>query len=238
MDTTLPFGLRSAPKIFTALVDAAEWIIRRRGVRFCIHYLDDYLVIAPNKETCSMDLQIVLSTFSELGLPVAENKLEGPSTCLTFLGFELDSKALEMRLPWDKLLDLQQTSSAWSGRRSCRKKELESLVGKLSHASRVVQPGKTFLRQLFELLKGTHKGFHHIRLNVAARSDIYWWSTSFRHGMVFRYSGSSTKRRFIIMSPRTLRARLVAEASGRTSGFKSGGLRNTVLQKTSLSKIA
>ena len=49
-----------------------------------------------------------------------------------------------MRLPRDKLLDLQQTSLAWLGRCSCHKKELESLVGKLSHASRVVQPGKTF----------------------------------------------------------------------------------------------
>ena len=91
MDTILLFGLRLVPKIFTALADAAEWIIRRRGIQFCIHYLDDYLVIAPNKEGCSADLQIILSTFSELGLPVAENKLEEPSMCLTFLGFELET---------------------------------------------------------------------------------------------------------------------------------------------------
>ena len=97
--------------------------------------------------------------------------------CLTFLGFELDSQALEMQLPCDKLLDLQQMLSTWSGRRSHQKKEFESLVAKLSHTSRVVQPGKTFLGQLFELVKGTHKGFHHICLNVAARSNIYWWST-------------------------------------------------------------
>ena len=75
------------------------------------------------------------------------------------------------------MLDLQQTLLAWLGRRLCRKKELESLVGKLSHASRVVQPGKTFLLQLFEVLKGTPKGFHRIHLNVTARSNIYWWST-------------------------------------------------------------
>ena len=135
------------------------------------------MIIGSSREQCSGDLQTMLSTFSELSLPVVENKLDRPSTCLTSLGFELDSRALEMRLPRVKLLELQQTSSAWVGRRSCRKKELESVVGKLPHASRVVQPGKTFLRQLFELLKGTHKGFHHIRLNVSARSDIYWWST-------------------------------------------------------------
>ena len=90
-----------------------------------------------NREQCSGDLQTVLSTFSKLGLPVAENNLEGPSTCLTFLGFELDSRAMEMRLPKVKLLDLQQMSLAWAGRYSCQK-ELEYVVGKLSHVSRVV----------------------------------------------------------------------------------------------------
>ena len=75
---------------------------------------------------------------------MAEKKLEEPSTCITFLGFELDSKALEMHLLWDKLLD-QHTLLAWSGRHSCRKKALESLVGKQSHASRTIQPGKTIL---------------------------------------------------------------------------------------------
>lgn len=32
IDTTLPFGLRSAPKLFTALADALEWIVREKGV--------------------------------------------------------------------------------------------------------------------------------------------------------------------------------------------------------------
>lgn len=36
---------------------------------------------------------------------------------------------------------------SWSGRWLCHKKELESFIGRLSHASSVVQLGKTFLRQ-------------------------------------------------------------------------------------------
>ena len=32
VDTALPFGLRSAPKIFTALADLLEWIFRKGGV--------------------------------------------------------------------------------------------------------------------------------------------------------------------------------------------------------------
>ena len=45
IDTALPFGTRLAPKIFTVIVDAAEWIIRQERVKFVIHYLDDFLVI-------------------------------------------------------------------------------------------------------------------------------------------------------------------------------------------------
>ena len=45
VDTALLFGLRSAPKIFTAIADAAEWITKQAGVEFIIHYLDDFLVI-------------------------------------------------------------------------------------------------------------------------------------------------------------------------------------------------
>ena len=95
--------LISAPKIFTALADAAEWILKQRGVQFCLHYLDDYLIIGQNQEQCTGDLYIVLSMFTELGFPVAENKLEGPSIRLTFLGFEPDSVTLEMCLREDKL---------------------------------------------------------------------------------------------------------------------------------------
>ena len=53
VDAALPFGLQSVPKIFTALSDAAEWVIRRTGVEFVIHYLDDFLVMgAPGSQEC------------------------------------------------------------------------------------------------------------------------------------------------------------------------------------------
>ena len=32
VDTALPFGLRSTPKIFTAIANAAEWIVKAEGV--------------------------------------------------------------------------------------------------------------------------------------------------------------------------------------------------------------
>ena len=38
IDTTLPFGLRSAPLVFSAVADALESVVRARGVRNIFHY--------------------------------------------------------------------------------------------------------------------------------------------------------------------------------------------------------
>ena len=110
-----------------------------------------------------------------LRLLIAWDKLEGPSPCLTFLEFELDSTRGKIRLPWQKLGDIRSEVHRWLDRKACTKRELESLVGRLSHASRVVKPGKTFMRHLFEALTGTRQAHHHVRLSSSIRSDIRWW---------------------------------------------------------------
>ena len=40
-DGSLPFGLRSAPKIFSAVADALQWVMLDSGVSIVDHYLDD-----------------------------------------------------------------------------------------------------------------------------------------------------------------------------------------------------
>ena len=88
------------------------------------------------------------------------DKLEGPITCLTFLGFEIDSVAMVVRLPQAKLRELKQEVDSVAAilakerERSCTKKNFELLVGRLAHTSQVVCPGKTFIRSLFKLQAG------------------------------------------------------------------------------------
>jgi len=45
IDTWLPFGLRSAPKLFNIM---ADMLTREQGIIFVIHYLDDFLTIGPS----------------------------------------------------------------------------------------------------------------------------------------------------------------------------------------------
>ena len=44
VDTALPFGLCSAPKIFTALADGLAWVMACECISSFIHYLDDFFV--------------------------------------------------------------------------------------------------------------------------------------------------------------------------------------------------
>lgn len=164
IDTILLFGLRSTPKIFNLLADCLEWVVRH-DVRDMYHYLDDFVVLgAPQSTECEDSLRKLLHWMQWLGFPIAE-KAEGPTTRTTFLGIEIDSEAMVLRLSHDKLLALKDRLASWRDCQSCTKSELQSLAGSLQHACKVVHPGRMFLRHVFELLHGVCRSYHHIRLN-------------------------------------------------------------------------
>ena len=95
MDTVLPFGLRSAPKVFNAVADALEWVCRRQGVSNILHYLDDFFTIgSPHTVEYISNLAALRTTFDDLGVPLAEHKTVGPATSIVFIGNNLDSCSL------------------------------------------------------------------------------------------------------------------------------------------------
>jgi len=104
IDTALPFGLHFTPKIFMAVSDAVEWILKREGVRFAIYYLDDFLVMGgPDSPECARALEKLLELLEWLGFLIAVEQLEGPMIYLAFLGLEVDSGAMTIQLPERKL---------------------------------------------------------------------------------------------------------------------------------------
>ena len=88
-------------------------------------------ICGPSSPKFQQNLDRILAVCAELGVPLATNKLEGPSHCLTFLGIELDTQARFMLLPADKLSLLRDLLAKWSSRRSCRRRELELLIGSM-----------------------------------------------------------------------------------------------------------
>ena len=58
---------------------------------------------------------------------------------------------------------------------TCRRRELESLVGLLQHAAKVVYPGRSFLHRMIVLLQSTRRASRVIRLNRGFKADLCWW---------------------------------------------------------------
>ena len=159
VDGTLPFGLRSAPLIFTALGDAIQWIAERKGTKLVRHYVDDFVAVGTTGSgECKRSLQLFRETCMRLGMPLDKNKTEGPAEIITFLGIKIDSINMELRLPQEKLSELLNLLKKWRGMKICRKRDLQSIAGSLNHTSVSVRTGRSFKR----------------RLNVEARADLDW----------------------------------------------------------------
>ena len=108
LDFALPFGLRSAPCIFNTLADLFVWALQNNYyAEYLLHYLDDFLALGPaGSDVCAESLKSIQRASTDSGIPLAPAKCEGRSTCLVFVGIELDSIQMTARSPQDKLDDL------------------------------------------------------------------------------------------------------------------------------------
>lgn len=67
IDTRLPFGPRSAPKIFSAVADGISWAMHCLGIIDFLHYLDDYLFLGPpSSQACHSHLQLAIALCQRL----------------------------------------------------------------------------------------------------------------------------------------------------------------------------
>ena len=69
-------------------------------------------------------------------------------------------------------------------------------MGHLSHACKVVKPGRRFLRGLIVRLAGAKRRHFHIRLNTEFRADVEWW-----HIFLASWNGTSLLRQDRLQSP-------------------------------------
>ena len=150
IDTCLPFGLRSVPKLCNILADFLSWILDQKGTVPTIHYLNDFLMMGSTKSlTYYRNLEIMMEASEQLGIPLALDKLEGPSHRLTFLGIILDTEQMQVRLREDKFSRIKDQLSTWLHRRKATKRQILSLVGLFQHACKVVRPGRMFVARMY-----------------------------------------------------------------------------------------
>lgn len=176
----LMFGLRSAPYIFNLFSEALHWILQHHLPAWIRHYLDDFLLIfKPSTPTHIVRAAMLWfrGLVSFLGLNIQDAKTEGPSTKLEMLGIELDSIAMEARLPPSKVKFLHETLQEWTAKSHCTLRELQELTGYLHFCSAVIPHSRAFIRALEDFSSSFTSPFATRRITRIAKRDLLWWST-------------------------------------------------------------
>lgn len=176
-DKTLPMGLSYSCNLFEKFSTAIHWMVDHKlKSTGCVHVLDDFLFVGPaNSSLCRQTLLQFLDMANNIGLPIKEDKTVYPTTTINFLGLEIDTILMEIRLPQDKLTKLLEKLRYLKHRKKVTLEELQSVIGLLNFVCNVVQPGRAFLRRLIDLTIGLKKPKHRRWLTKEARADINAW---------------------------------------------------------------
>ena len=176
VDNRLCFGLRLGPQYFQLISNFVHDILLNLYKVETVNYLDDFITVGRSYDNCLHSQSCILKVLRGLGFHVAYDKVSPPSTCTIFLGIEIDSLNMELRLPEVKIqkLNAQLDSVITAGR--ITKVDLESLGGLLSHCAHLVRGGRIFCRRLYNLYKEVcGKGYKFIKIPEIVIADLKWW---------------------------------------------------------------
>ena len=106
-------------------------------------YLDNFLIIAETELQCAEALNYLqIQLLRKLGFAIHWGKVVDPCTKITFFGIELDSVAMSLRLPEEKLCALRNELHLFLQLKRATKWQFQSLAGRLSWAAGIVKGNK------------------------------------------------------------------------------------------------
>ena len=187
-DMAMPMGCSISCSTWEKFGTFIEWAVRQVSTQgSLLHYIDDFLFIGASGTTQCSDLMNNFHKVCEkLGVPIAPEKTEGPTTNLVFLGLTIDSSKQTVTIPQSKLQELRLLIVAILKKKKCTLKEVQSIIGSLNFACRAIAPGRAFLRRLICSIKGINKPHFHLRVNKEMRADLNMWLK-----FLSRYNGVS-----------------------------------------------
>ena len=112
---------------------------------------------------------------NELGIEEASSKASAPSTKMEFLGILFDTEKMQLEIPDDKLTEVRALVLSWLEKVSAKRKELESLLGKLKFVGQCVRPGRLFISRMLEMLRNMDDLKVQYVLPLEFKKDLVWW---------------------------------------------------------------
>ena len=174
----LPFGLCTAPFIFTKITKPLAAFLRAKGIRL-IFYLDDILVIASSMEECLRLRDLALDTLQRAGFIINWKKSSLiPAQRFLFLGLWWNTTEKVVALEERKLLSLQTTAEKLLKAPISSCQSVMKLLGLMSAAIPAVPLIRLHSRSLQVALHSVYKTSSDLRrplsLPLSARRELAW----------------------------------------------------------------
>lgn len=176
----LPFGLSSAPYVFTKILKPLFAGLREEGL-VSVVYLDDILLLGDSLQDCKMNVGQTVKLLEFLGFLINYKKSQlSPRKELTYLGFVYNSSDMSVALPEKKVIKLRNQISDWSKVVRCSIRSFAQFIGSLVSACPAMPYGwlytKRFEREKFFALQTNHDNYDaFMSIPDYLKSDFDWW---------------------------------------------------------------
>jgi len=175
----LPNGLSSASRIFTRLMKTLFSLIRSDAAD-CVFYLDDSLFLADTYEKCLSDTNNAVHILTSAGFSIHDQKsVMHPTHKIRFLGFVIDSKAMKIFLPEEKVVKLRETVQDVLSETKLTVERLAQVIGLIIAYMPAFTYGRLHYRGLeidkINALKAGGYKSRVYRLSKYAVNDLNWW---------------------------------------------------------------
>ena len=178
--TCLPFGLSSAPWVFTKTTRPVVATLRELGLRLVI-YIDDILIMA---ETESLMKDHIVAVIYLLGFVINHPKsVLTPTQEIEFLGFTVNSTKMELKLPGEKIKKIWAETGKVLQSPTVSALALSRIIGKMNAATQAISMAPLYYRGLQaclrEALQGNQNYASVVTLTNEAREELKWWRDHF-----------------------------------------------------------
>ena len=113
---------------------------------------------------------------AQLGIPISEEKLFPPSAEVPCLGILINTSKGSLRIPDDKLKEVNLKCIQWASKNTATKKQLQSLVGSLIYIHKCVKPARLFVNRILATLRESPE-HGCIQLSQEFKKDIAWFNS-------------------------------------------------------------
>lgn len=177
----MPFGLTSAPRIFTKLLSLIFSSFREAGFQGCA-YVDDSFILGESEDECRRVVDWLSRRLTSLGFIIhPEKSFFQPTKSLVFLGYRLDSEAMTVSPTSKKITKVSDKINNVMRRDQTKIREVAFLAGLLNDVSKAVDYGLSHNKWLeidkIKALKLAERQQYEgmMRLSVRAKTDLGWW---------------------------------------------------------------